>query len=701
MHGQARQAMARFVAGSSGPLETSSVEPPHIAWRELERFAAHWAELVPEDAADCATLGYELCRCHGALSSKLTQARAALRFDDPEVRRVLAQLAETEPFAAANGRLNGSLVPSPDDAMLDDLGAELDWIPLARGAPLFSEGDPSDSLYIVISGRLRVSVRVPNGEEKVVGEVARGETVGEMGLLASESRSATVTAIRDSELVRLSKAGFERVVEQHPRLMMGVTRLLVTRLQRSIHATRAPNTVSTIAIVSAVSPAVSGQVAVSLARALSELGSTLRVDRAAAERELGRPSAEELEWGAGRERIVGWLNDLETRYRFLVLEADQQAGDWTRSVVRQADRLLMVVDGAADSTPGPLERQLFENDSDQFMARRDLVIVHPSRSAQPSGTAALLATRQVSAHYHVTLDSDDQMRGLARRLVGKAVGLVLGSGGARGFAHVGVLRALREAQVPVDVIGGTSAGSLVGAWAAADWDDSAMVAACADLAGRAKRMLDYTVPVVAILSAGRFSTHLESMFGEQCIEDLWTTYYCASSNLSRAQLVIHDKGPLYQAVRASCSLPGVVPPVTIDGELHSDGVLLESLPVDAMSRISDGGSVIAVDVSAEVDLAHRYEFGHSLSGFGLVWNRVRPFRRNSVKAPNIMAVMARAAELSSVRTRLAQAQKVSLYINPGVSMYGLFDAAAYEEIIERGYQAACEALPGWLAAQKV
>ena len=701
MQAQSRRAVARFVLGKTAPPDPDDARDarPALPLRltDFERWAHHWAALVPTEPAVCAELARQLGRRYGEPDG-LPGLRAALRLEDAAVRQRYQQRSGG-PGTAPAGPIGGQPVQAGqdgDDALLDDLGAELEWVLLEQGARLFSEGEPSDCLFIVISGRLRVTVRLPDGQERVVGEVARGETVGEMGLLSGEPRSASVYAIRDTELVRLSQAGFERVVEQHPRLMMGVTRLLVTRLQRSIHATRAPNSVATIAIVPSAGGLPAAELAARLAAALARYGPTLRVNRALVEQECGPDALVSLESGVDRARLVGWLSDQETRYRFVLLEADATVTPWTRHAARQADRVLIVADPVAQAGLRSLQSELVAEGPTVLTARQDLVVVHRHRTERPTSTAALLASGRVSAHYHVALDSDAQVQSLARRLVGQAVGLVLGSGGARGFAHIGVARALREAGVPIDLVGGTSAGSLVGAWLVAGWDDAAMIEAARDLARRARELMDYTVPVVSLLAAGRFTDLLTQMFGDLQIEDLWTTYFCASSNLSRAQLMLHQNGPLRQAIRASCSLPGVLPPVTYQGQLLADGVLLESLPVDAMARLADGGPVIAVDVSAEVDLAHEFEFGERLSGLRLLWNRYRPFRRQGIRAPSIMSVMARAAELSSVRTRLAQAEKVSLYLAPPVSHFGLFEAGGYERIVELGYRAAVEALPGWL-----
>jgi len=135
-------------------------------------------------------------------------------------------LAALEALGASDPETRG-LFSGLDAETRSALEAETEWTRLDGGAVLFREGDVGDSLYVLLTGRLRVFVRAASGEDAFVAEIGRGEGVGEMALLTGAPRSATVIAARDSVLVRLSRNAFERIVERSPRLMLRVTRRLV------------------------------------------------------------------------------------------------------------------------------------------------------------------------------------------------------------------------------------------------------------------------------------------------------------------------------------------------------------------------------------------------------------------------------------------------------------------------------------------
>jgi predicted acylesterase/phospholipase RssA len=272
--------------------------------------------------------------------------------------------------------------------------------------------------------------------------------------------------------------------------------------------------------------------------------------------------------------------------------------------------------------------------------------------------------------------------------VGRTVGLVLGGGGARAFAHVGAVRALCEAGVPIDVVGGTSAGAIIAAQVALGWDAAELYARNRQLACRGRSLIDYTLPLVALLQARRFTRLLHELFGDTCIEDLWLGFWCLSSNLTRAEKIVHQRGPLAAALRASCALPGVLPPVLWGGDVVVDGGLVDTVPVATMNELLDGaGSTIAVDVSAEVDLARDYAFGSSVSGVRLVWERLNPFAASHLSVPSMAAVLLRSIELGSVMHRREHRDASALFVKLPVAHVDrlAFDVDSFERLVEIGY----------------
>jgi NTE family protein len=156
---------------------------------------------------------------------------------------------------------------------------------------------------------------------------------------------------------------------------------------------------------------------------------------------------------------------------------------------------------------------------------------------------------------HLRSNNANDVARLARLLRGTALTLVLSSGGARGFAHLGVVRALRDAHVPIDLIGGCSMGSIVGAAVALEWDDAEIQERLRSAFVDTNPINDYTLPFLSLVRGAKVTRLLEQAFGDLRIEDLWRPYFCVSSNLTTGTLAVHRDGPLADALRASIPSP--------------------------------------------------------------------------------------------------------------------------------------------------
>jgi predicted acylesterase/phospholipase RssA/CRP-like cAMP-binding protein len=590
-----------------------------------------------------------------------------------------------------------SLLGSVDEAMLRDVEAAVTWMTLSRGTILFEEGDPGDRAYILVSGRLQASVRDAAGRDRVVGEIARGEVVGEMAIFTGEPRSARVRALRDSELVSLDRPAFEQLIAGRPQTLLGLTRLVVQRLRRAQGSAPAESAAKTFAVVAADPGVPLADFTRRLAAALGEVGSTLHLAAADLDRLLGTPGlAQVAPDDPHAPRIASWIDEQETRYRFVVLEADATASAWSARCVRQADRLLVVGRAGDDPTPGETERQLCAADATTAAVPTSLVLLHPPETRLPAGTRRWLEGRSLLRHHHVRVDDQESLARVARFMACRAVGIALSGGGARGLAHVGVLDAVLEAGIPIDAIGGTSMGAVIAAECALGWDSPTMARQNQAIFGRWRR--DLTLPLLSILGGHRSSARLRESIGDVQIEDLWLPYFCVSSNLSRAQMMVHRAGPLWLGLRASISLPGILPPVAHEGDLLVDGALLRNLPADVMREAIGGGTIIAVDVSAETDMQHEHPYQDSISGWRILWSRLNPFTQ-ALPVPNIAAVLQRSAELASVvMQREALLRGIDLYIRVPLKQFGMLDFHQASDIIAAGHGVAREKLAEWRPA---
>ena len=584
-------------------------------------------------------------------------------------------LASTEVFGALDRDALVALVP------------HFEPLNVPAGATIIQEGDAPDGLYVVAYGRVqafRSAGPIPGGE------LGPGKVVGEAALLLDTPRNASVRTVRDSLLLRLSAAAFRTLGDRHPQAVLHLHRALARHLLASSASPPATGSLRTVAVVPAGGTPIPADFGADLARALGRFGTIRHVTAAVVDSELGADASQVPLDDARNPAVVGWLHAVEQQHRFVLYEADPRPTAWTRRCLRQADRVLLVGVGGSPARPGPVEHTLLYPGSPEGLARRELVLIHPPGTTRPSGTAAWLAPRDVADHHHLRRDVPADYDRLARFLAGRAIGLVLGGGGARGAAHLGVIRALEEAGVPIDVVGGTSSGALMGSMYALGWDHETRVRTIVRTF-TTRSLFQPTLPIVSLSSARRLRQHFESIGRGVHIEDLWTQFFCVSANLSSAEVVVHDRGEGWRAVRASLSLPGILPPVWRDGDLLVDGAALNNLPVDVMRERLDNGRIIAVSFGGGGRPRDLLAFEPVLSGWSEFGHRI--VRRPS-GIPTIGAVILRATELASVRRHrdMIAAAGVDLALRPPVERYGVLDFGATRELIDVGYRYAAEQL---------
>jgi predicted acylesterase/phospholipase RssA/CRP-like cAMP-binding protein len=589
-----------------------------------------------------------------------------------------------------------------DPQAFRELEACVEWRRVAAGEVLLRQGEPSDALYAVVTGRLRALIADAEGNERAVREIGAWSTVGELGLLAALPRSATVLAVRDSEVVRLERSLFQGFVRKHPEALMKVAAIVAARLAGSGAATdhlarpvaEAPGAALTIAVVRLSPAAEAAALPRAAAHRLAAQGETLLLDARAFDERYGRPGAALVAVDDPLSFAVEvWLREMESRLRYLVLDGGAEWSPWLERCVRSADRIVLVAAAGDDATPGALEKRIAAL---RLPTRRELVLLHPAGQEAPAGAERWLAARAVDAHHHLRAgDAGDEER-LARRLSGRGVGVVFGGGGARGMAHIGAIRALEEAGIRPDVIGGTSIGALLGATYAVHGSHDRLPA-LAETFSSPQKIFDRTLPLTSLMRGGKVLRLLQAVYGERTLENLWQPMFTVSTNLTRAGANVHETGPVWLAVRKSMSIPGVFPPVLHEGDVIVDGAVVNNFPVDLMAERADVGTVIGVNVAPAVDKVKTYRFGLELSGWRILWGRVNPWAKK-VRAPSLVGSILRAQEIGSVMALRASLHHVDLLIEPPVAGFSMNAYQRHAELAAAGYAAAQAALAQWQAA---
>jgi NTE family protein len=597
-----------------------------------------------------------------------------------------SQSAEIRRYLAST-----DLLRDLDEATFASLEAELEWVSLDAGETLMREGEVGDCLFVLLSGRLRVFIERDNGEESPVGEISPGEAVGEMAIIADERRSATVRTVRPSTLVRLTRTGFERLETRHPNLMKHMAKLLVRRLRHVNIASERRDGPLTIGIVPGANGFSISGFAERFVKALSTIDTTRHLNADIVDAQVGAGAAHAAPENPDSIRVTNWLSEQERGFRFVVYEAGDPKSMWTRRVVRHSDRILIAVPGEAQPENN-VNALLDASGVNRSSARKDLVLVHSGTNRSVTGTARWMERIPAGERFHVWLYSSQDFERLARIVAGKATGLVLGGGGARGFAHIGVVRALKEANVPIDFVGGTSIGAVIAAQLAMDWDPQRMLETNRDVFKKHPLHGDYTMPVVSA-TPHKAVRLFEQLFGDQRIEDQWRNYFSIACNLTRGESVIQRTGRFHDAVEASSALPVVNSPVFDHGDVIVDGALINNLPADVMKSLC-GGPVIAVDVSPRRDL--RGAAPEVKSGARIV--RGTSYAAAPAAAtgglPTVYSIVMRTVMLNTVISAESMKKHIDLYLRPPVEHIEMFDWMAIDEAAEAGYRYAVEQLAG-------
>jgi predicted acylesterase/phospholipase RssA/CRP-like cAMP-binding protein len=581
--------------------------------------------------------------------------------------------------AEALTRLCGTL----DEASMATLLARTERVRIQVGDTLYRQGEVGDCLHVVLTGRLQVRVADKEGKERIVAYPQPGDVVGEIALFSGAGRAATISAVRDTTLGAIARKDIDDLVARQPQVFTNIAHMIIARLTgNSGHIARRTGA-RTLMIVPLHPGSDAGDFSRLLGRQLLRFGSVLHLNEQSAEQRFGSLANDNY----GRA-----LDACEHDYDYLLLEANPVPSSWNRISQGYADKIVLLANATMESSATELERWLFsETGAKGQHAEVELVLIHQKDSA-PSQTRNWLDARQVSRHHHVRRGNGMDMARVARFLSGNAVALTLAGGGARGFAHLGVIRALHEAGIAIDAVGGASFGALAATGLARGKCDADSIAehrlafTCEDPLG------DYTIPVMSLVRGEHLNQVLQHHLPMD-IEDLWLPFFAVSSDLSANQVRVHDRGPLWRAIRASVSLPAILPPTLENGHLLVDGGVLNNLPIDVM-RERMHGPIIAVDLA--VDAIHGTAHTTIPSSMEYIRNRLVPGGQR-VEAPTLSRVIMQVTTMAS-RKEVQSARKLAdLYLNPPLNNFDFLDWGSMREIAEAGYRHALPRIKIWLA----
>ena len=590
-----------------------------------------------------------------------------------------------------------SFLGEVEPSALELLREYLQWVELAGGETLMTQGEPGDAMYLIVSGRLRTYIADDEGRQRMVREITRGQVVGEMSLYTDEPRSATLVAIRDTVLVRLSKEDFKKLLALSGLVSIALTRQIIHRLQTegARSSMDRPVAIGLLPISSGVDLV---GFAAKLAEQLRQIGRVAVVDPAVLDAELGQPGIThraQTDVAANRSIAVR-LDEIEAEHDFVLLLSDVTPTPWTYRCSRHCDELYLLADADAPAVIHAIEEDCLVRHPARTDAAEVLVLLHPAERRAPANTAAWLDRRPLADHLHIRPDLPRDMARLARLTSRTGVGLVLAGGGARGIAHLGVYRALQERGIEIDVVGGTSIGSVMAGYVATDQGvDAVMANARTVFASKPTSDFNF-MPLLSLIKGRRLSslvkTSLHALTGldDVKVEDTWKTYYCVTTNYSKASEHIMRRGSLRNAILASIAIPGALPPMIVDGDLLCDGGTFNNFPVDVMRGMRGVGRVIGVDLP--LSKPRRIAHDDVPGTWALLRDRLRPRAKRLYRLPSLAAYLMNVTVLYSVSRQRQSRKLTDVYMSPPLERVGMLQWNRFDQIVAQGHAHACEVL---------
>ncbi|MDF1645480.1 MAG: cyclic nucleotide-binding and patatin-like phospholipase domain-containing protein [Legionellaceae bacterium] len=572
-------------------------------------------------------------------------------------------------------------------------GFELTY--LAGNSVLIQQNDTSDCMYVLMFGFLRAIKIDSDGTEKVIGELSAGSIVGEIGCLFDEPRTASVYTIRDSVLLKMTRAAFNVLLEKHPRIMMGIVRQSVKRLVNP-EKYSPKRDVSCFCLIPAGTYTEIEKFSHIFVEKLSKYGETLLLTQDIIDKIHGGHLVESSLESAN---TLSLFQELESKYRFLVyVAADKNA--WARRCIGQTDKILLIGQYGEDPALGEVEHFLFDK-KNEITPAVELILLFGENAQNPTETNQWFKHRDLSSHHKVRQPYTKDLERVVRLITGNALGLVLSGGGSCALSHVGVIRALDEANIPVDYIAGTSMGAIIGGLFAREIDHQTLTEMLVYELEKFQNGLDYTLPIVALIKAKLLDHLLRSSLGEKTkIEDLWQKYFCVSTNISTNELRVHEEGLLWQAVRASISLPGILPAVfDAHQQIFVDGGILNNLPVDSMASRIQGGKILASSIVRRNDSPSTLSYEeYTSSGWRLLfkyflWPKLT--RNQEDKKKNfvtIASIIQDSMIVGSNNHQEAMIKQADYNIIMDLNQFNMVSFSTIQAIIDSGYQQATQAL---------
>lgn len=576
-----------------------------------------------------------------------------------------------------------------NDDVFKALSAQFEQVRIEEGHYLFHQGDNPDYLYLLATGRLAATFTAPGAKTKTIGYVQPGETIGEMGALSGSSRTLNVKAVEDSLVLRLGIETFKKLCRQYPAVLFETISPLVSRSSEIIRALSTDERKKHIAIMPA-------NTEINLEKFEELIKETLRHYKKVillSETEINSDSTKTT------VNVSKIISEAEENNHIILYLLKPYETPLSQECWNKISKIYIVGEGNTPPNISIFVLEKLRSTRHLVETRRELILLY-KKSIAPKNTQEWLDQASFFLHHHIQAHDKADYQRLLRFMRGKNIGVVLSGGGARGWGHLGALKALLEANIPIDAIGGTSAGAIIGGLYARNKNLDAIherFGLLLDTTRNVVSLKNFCWPAISLFNCRDFTLETQDLFRSLQIENLSIPYFCITCNLTHYKEVVHRSGLLWEKIRASTAVPGLVPPMVIEGDLHIDGGVINNLPVNIMREmLGTDSKIIAVELISHHNDIKKYNFPPTLTFKEAFFAKLRLGYRD-YSFPPFLDTFIKSLLVGSSVNQHANALTADLLIKPDTAKYSMLRVSKKQrdELIRLGYETTVERLKNW------
>lgn len=576
------------------------------------------------------------------------------------------------------------------NAELNTLIKKSEKIYLHKNKYLFHQGDISTDLYLLVSGKLVVIIKKENKERRIINDIFPGETVGELSALSHEPRTAHVKATTNSILLKLHSDEFRRLIHKHPSIIHHTIELLVERSQGLLKLLKTEKPSEKYILVIPATTKVSMDIITDhIKKSIGENKNiTLITEQDIADHKCSSSA-----------KIKNYIDSFDKKDSIIYIVQSYNSL-FAKTILTKIDMVYLIANENSKPSLHADAIKMIQNIHRPRMIRPDLVLLHKKSDHLPTKTSEWLKLYNFHLHHHIRIHDDNDWQRLMRFICGRPIGLVLGGGGLRCWMHLGVIKAFMDAGIPIDMIGGSSAGAIVaGYYALQNFSKEALhkLQELSDVTNQTVKFRNLTWPAVSLFNGKSYTKKLKQVYIHKKIEDCWINCFIVGCNISDNHEVIYRKGYLWKAIRASTAVPAIYPPVVIRGKLHLDGGILNNLPVDIMRRYLGNHSIIIASA-----LTHHnkdpevYHFPSILTFWQTALAKAKLAHRD-YKFPPFIDTFLKSLLAGSSLKQFENGNDAEILINPDLSEFRLLNITKIQQkkLIRLGYKSALNIIKKW------